>query len=167
MSGADRTHGSPRRFERGVSSLISCGLLFLWGEDRMTEKQYEDLMYALCTIIALGKEKPEPVPCISYEDVLKAEENRLKNEVKEIYKALTGSPSNREVTHKNNMQETVREIEESMKAEREKKAAFEEEEKAKQAEQAELERIKNEEQERRGANHRVVCIDHLREGANR
>jgi hypothetical protein len=61
----------------------------------MTEKQHEDLMYALSTIIALGKEKPAPVPCISYEDVLKAEEDKLKNEVKEIYKALTGNSINR------------------------------------------------------------------------
>jgi hypothetical protein len=95
MSGADRTHGSPWRFARKVSSLIPCGLPFLWGGNKMTEMQYEDLMYALSTIIALGKEKPEPVPYISYEDVLKAEENRLENEVKEIYKALTGSSINR------------------------------------------------------------------------
>jgi hypothetical protein len=95
MSGADRTHGSPQRFVRRVSSFIPRGLLFLWEGDRMTEKQYENLMYALSTIIALGKEKPEPVPHISYEDVLKAEENRLKDVAKEIYKALTGNSINR------------------------------------------------------------------------
>jgi lysyl-tRNA synthetase class I len=139
------------------------------GGNKMTEKQYENLMYALSTIIALGKyqNKPCPSPGISYDQVINIFNVQVEAEAEEVYKNLTGSPSNREVTHKNNMQEVVRKVEESMKAEREKKAAFEEEEKAKQAEQAELERIKNKEQERRGANHRVVCIDHLREGANR
>jgi hypothetical protein len=68
----------------------------------MTEKQYEDLMYALSTIIALGKEKPAPVPYINYEDVLKAEENKLKNDAERIYKALTGNSINRQAKHENN-----------------------------------------------------------------
>jgi hypothetical protein len=78
------------------------GFSLYGGGKRMTEKQYEDLMYALCTIIALGKEKPTPVPHINYEDVLKSEENKLKNEAKEIYKALTGNSINRGTEDENN-----------------------------------------------------------------
>ena len=130
----------------------------------MTEKQYENLMYALCTIIALGKEKPSPIPGIKYDDVLQMEERKFHEEVKVIYQNLTGSPLNREITHVDLMQKAVREAEEQRKAELAKQAEREEEEKTKQAEQAELERIKNEELAKREA-FRVTDTDFLREGA--
>jgi uncharacterized membrane protein YqiK len=131
----------------------------------MTEKQYENLMYALSTIIALGKyqNRPCPSPGISYSQVENIFNVQLEAGAEEVYKNLTGSPSNREVIYKNNTQEAVREVEESMKAELEKQAALEEEEKAKQAEQAEFEKIKNKELAKREAN-RVVSIDYLAKG---
>jgi uncharacterized membrane protein YqiK len=128
----------------------------------MTEKQYENLMYALSTLIALEKKKhiPQAIPGIKYDVIKQQEKERLKNEAEEIYKYLTGSPSNREVKHTDFMKEAVREVEEQRKAALARQAAFEEEEKAKQAEQAELERRKNEELAKREAN-RVTDTDYL------
>ena len=63
----------------------------------MTEEQYEKLMYALSTIIALEKEKNPtmPVPGISYNEVEQQAKKRLETAAKEVYQNLTGSPSNR------------------------------------------------------------------------
>ena len=63
----------------------------------MTKEQYENLMYALSTIIALSNIRT-PVPCvpgIPYQEVEKSAKERLEKEVKEVYRNLTGSPSNR------------------------------------------------------------------------
>ena len=60
----------------------------------MTEKQYANLMYALSTIIAMGQEKPMPVPGIDYNDVVKMHETNFNKDVKKVFKYLMGNPGN-------------------------------------------------------------------------
>jgi hypothetical protein len=119
----------------------------------MTEKQYEDLMYALCTIIGLLKsEILTPYPGVDYKSAQRMNKSKLEGWAEEVYKDITGNLPNREVMHeilrkeneeeKAEVQEMLNEIREK-EEEQEKK---EKEEEARQAEQqAELERIKNEE----------------------
>jgi hypothetical protein len=76
---------------------VPAGFSFCYGGNKMTEKQYEDLMYALCTLIALEKSlnKPQPVLGIPYNVVVQQEQKKLKDDTDELYKDLTGSTSNR------------------------------------------------------------------------
>ena len=70
----------------------------------MTKEQYENLMYALSTIIALSNIRtPTPyAPGIPYQEVEQQAKKRLKTEAEEVYRNLTGSPSSRGKQHENN-----------------------------------------------------------------
>ena len=63
----------------------------------MTKEQYENLMYALSTIIALSNIRtPTPfAPGIPYQEVEQQAKERLEKEAEEVYQSLTGSPSKR------------------------------------------------------------------------
>lgn len=114
----------------------------------MTEKQYENMMYALSKIIVLLEMNnvPKPSPGIPYNEIVQQAKARLENEAEKVYRDLTGVPSNREITHiEFSSSEYVNSLDEKSKAER-KRAELEEEEKArlKKAEEEELARKEEE-----------------------
>jgi hypothetical protein len=137
----------------------------------MTEKQYEDLMFALSTIIGLLKsEILTPYPGVDHKTAIRMDRARLERWAEEAYKDITGNTPSREVMHeilRREDEEGKAELQEMLNEVREKEEAQEknkkEEEEAEQAKQAELERIKNEELEKREA-FRVTDTDYLNEG---
>jgi len=120
----------------------------------MTEKQYENMMYALSKIIVLLEMNnvPKPSPGIPYNEIVQQAKARLENETEKVYRDITGVPSNREIIHiENSSSQFAKELEEKEKAAA-KRAELEEKEKArvKKAEEEELAR-KEEEAAQRAA----------------
>jgi hypothetical protein len=111
----------------------------------MTDKHYENLMYAISTLIAFekNKSKPRPIAGIPYDEVLQNEEIRLQNETEEIYQNLTGSPSNREIKKGKTVEDIACEVNEKRDAEIAERARREELERE---EKARLEELKKNEE---------------------
>jgi len=127
------------------------------------DRQYENIMFALSTLIALAKRQnpPPPVLGISYNEIEQQAERRLESEAEKIFQNLTGNESSREKDKTDFLQEAAREVEEQRKNKDAERARFEEEERARR------EKIKNEElakkqaAEERSRNMRVTDTDFL------
>jgi hypothetical protein len=58
----------------------------------MTEKQYNDLMFGISTIITLLKKPPQPMPGLKYTEVIQMANDQLENNAREVFQKLTGNP---------------------------------------------------------------------------
>jgi len=98
----------------------------------MTEKQYENLMYALSKIIVLLERNniPQPVHGIPYNEVERQAKELVEKQTHEVYKNITGDLPKREIAHTvNSSSQYAKELDEQSKADA-KRAELEEKEKA-------------------------------------